>query len=415
VTRLAAVVLASTLILPSCAPSSSAPEVPSPGAATSGTAESTLESSTTTQAASTTPLPATSPPWPAGWSAVSSHPVMGRTFPVIIWTGIEYIVWGGEKPSEGEWHDTGAAFNPSTGQWRDLAASPLAPRSEHVAVWTGTEMIVCCGRQVGAGVAAAAYDPLADMWRVISSPPISPTFGQAVWTGAEMVVFGGVGPGGFGNLRGAAAYNPTTGWRTLSDLPYGIERNAEAVLGNGVIYTWPSWLRTGDDAQPLAYHIATDSWEVLTVPPELKLPLSPSLTWTGYELIAWGLTPDLGQAFGVGLAFEPATGTWRALPPPPLPPTSPSDGSESSQSSAWTGTEMIVWTGWIGTEWDAPTTSVMAYDPAADSWSLVAPGPVMSIGLYHNPLTWTGTHLLVYLPASSAVLIYAPAALEPVG
>lgn len=346
---------------------------------------------------------------------MSSHPVMGRTFPIIIWTGSEYIVWGGEKPSEGEWHDTGAAFNPSNGEWRYLAGSPLASRSEHVAVWTGTEMIVCCGRQVGTGVAAAAYDPSTDTWRVTSAPPISPTFGQAVWTGTEMVVFGGVGPGGFGNLRGAAAYDPTTGWRTLSDLPYGIERSAEAVLGNGVIYTWPSNVRPGGDAQPLAYHIATDSWQILTVPPELEPPISPSLTWTGNELIAWGLASHIGQAFGIGLAFEPATGTWRTVPPPPLPPTRGSDGSEGSQAAAWTGSEMIVWTGWIGTEWDTPTTSVLAYDPAANSWSQIDPAPVTSIGLYYNPLTWTGTHLLVYLPSESAVLIYTPAASEPVG
>jgi hypothetical protein len=336
----------------------------------------------------------------------------------MVWTGSEYIVWGGEKPSEGTWHGTGAAFNPSQARWRDLAPSPLAPRSEHAFVWTGTEVLICCGRQVGSGASAGAYEPATDTWRVIAQPPISPNFAgftpsyaEAVWTGTEMIVFGGVSAGGLRNLRAAAAYDPETdSWRTLADLPYGLEREAEAVLGQGVIYAWPSFVRPGETAAPLAYDIESDSWQSLAIPESLEVPLAPSLIWTGDELIAWGLAPSLDDDYGIGLTFDPTTGTWRALPPTPLAPTSSSDGSEASQAAVWTGSQAIIWTGWIGSEWDAPTTSILAYNPEERSWSQLDPAPVQGTGMWHHPLIWTGTQLIAYVASTDSILIliYTP-------
>lgn len=392
---------------------------PSTTAAISG---STSSAPSTTSVATTTTEPTTTTTTIATtaatdeWSEAPPHPIAGRTFPAIVWTGSEYIVWGGEKPSEGVWHNTGAAFDPLNGTWRDLARSPLAPRSEHVAVWTGTEVIICCGRQQEVGAPAGAYDPATDSWRLIPPPPISPSFAEAVWTGNEMIVFGGVGPGGCCNQRGAAAYNPTIGtWRTLADLPYGLERNADAVLGDGVIYAWPRAGFDESDLMPLAYDIDNDVWQILTVPSELDLPLSPSLVWTGNELLAWGLADEFDEDDGLGVAFEPSTGMWRSLPLTPLAPTSSSDGSEASQSAVWTGQRMILWTGWIGSEWDDPITPVLVYDPTANSWSQLEPAPVPGRGSWRVPLIWTGTRLMVYLPAEDTVLVYAPEATLPPG
>jgi len=368
------------------------------------TAQSTptthFEASTTT----TSPPGEGGFPWPIGWSEAPGHSVTGRTFPIIVWTGSEYIVWGGEKPSEGEWHKSGAAFNPSLGRWRDLAPSPLTPRSEHAAVWTGTEVLICCGRQIGSLNSAGAYEPATDTWRVIAQPPISPRFAEAVWTGTEMIVFGGSG-----NSRGAAAYDPATDtWRTLADLPYRLERQAEAVLGDGVVYAWPSYVRRGDTVAPLAYDIESDSWRSLTIPESLDTPLAPSLIWTGDELIAWGLARSFESDYGVGLAFDPASGSWRALPPTPLAPTRPSDGSEASQAAVWTGSQAVIWTGWIGSEWDAPTTSILAYNPETTSWTDLDPAPVQGIGMWNHPLIWTGTQVVAYVSSADSVLIYRP-------
>jgi hypothetical protein len=260
---------------------------------------------------------------------------------------------------------------------------------------------------MGAGASAGAYDPTWDRWRVIAPAPISPTFAEAIWTGDEMMVFGGVSQGGLRNLSDAAAYNPVTKtWRSLADLPYGLEREAEAVLGDGVVYAWPSWFGHAEATPaPLAYDLDTDSWQPLLTPEGLDTPASPSLVWTGHELLAWGLAPSFDNDQGIGVAFEPATGTWRPLPAAPLEPTRSEDGNEASQAATWTGSEMVVWTGWIGTEWEAPTTLIVAYDPNTQTWRHLDPAPVPSIGLWHRPLIWTGTQLLVY---GERVLIYTP-------
>jgi hypothetical protein len=127
--------------------------------------------------------------------------------------------------------------------------------------------------------------------------------------------------------------------------------------------------------------------------------------WTGDELIAWGLAPSFDNDQGIGVAFEPATATWRPLPAAPLEPTRSEEGTEASQAATWNGSEMVVWTGWIGTEWDAPTTLIVAYDPNTQTWRHLDPAPIPSIGLWHRPLIWTGTQLLVY---SEPVLVYTP-------
>jgi hypothetical protein len=62
---------------------------------------------------------------------------------------------------------------PRTGtaqSWRQLAASPLAARVGHSAVWTGGELLIWGGGPIGARPLAdgAAYDPAADRWRRLS-------------------------------------------------------------------------------------------------------------------------------------------------------------------------------------------------------------------------------------------------------
>jgi hypothetical protein len=369
----------------------------------SSTTTSTTIISTTTPAPTTTSaIQATRP-----WSVVADHPVAGRVFPIVVWTGSEVVVWGGEKPSEGAWHADGAAFDPITGTWRKLADSPLAPRSEHVAVWTGVEVIICCGRIVGAGASAGVYNPEADQWREISAPPIGPAFAEAVWTGDEMLVFGGVGIGGAPNLTAAAAYNPDTDiWRRLADLPYGLERTADAVYGDGVVFAWPSGFGLPPpEPPPLSYHIESDTWTPLPpLPPEMT-PVVPSLVWTGDQLIAWGLAPGFDDAQGLGVAFRPNTREWKVLPSAPLEPTDWWDGTEASQTTAWTGAEVVVWTGYVGTEWNDPATRVVAYDPSQDSWRELEPAPIPAQGLYNEPIIWTGSQLITY---TDPMLLYTP-------
>ena len=68
-------------------------------------------------------------------------------------------------------------------------------RSDHTAVWTGTEMIVWGGRNARAATvnSGGRYNPSTDSWTATSttSAPTGRYYHTAVWTGSEMIVWGG--------------------------------------------------------------------------------------------------------------------------------------------------------------------------------------------------------------------------------
>ncbi len=72
--------------------------------------------------------------------------------------------------------------------------SPSA-REDHTAVWTGREMIIWGGDNVDFGNfnTGARYNPATDSWTAISTAnaPTARVCHTAVWTGSEMIVWGG--------------------------------------------------------------------------------------------------------------------------------------------------------------------------------------------------------------------------------
>jgi hypothetical protein len=106
-----------------------------------------------------------------------------------IWTGREALVPGylvGE--SKTSWF----AFDPDTATWR-AAAQPSYWEPWQTAVWSGAEMILWGGIQGGPSN-TYAYDPAQDQWRAAGNSPFEGRNGHsAVWTGTEMIVWGGWG------------------------------------------------------------------------------------------------------------------------------------------------------------------------------------------------------------------------------
>jgi N-acetylneuraminic acid mutarotase len=107
------------------------------------------------------------------------------------------IVWGGFD-GRNVFGD-GARYNPSTKSWTatSTANAPEA-RSGHTAIWTGTEMIVWGGVQgTNAGpiyfASGGKYDPRTDTWTATSTAnaPGARASHTAVLTDSEMIVWGG--------------------------------------------------------------------------------------------------------------------------------------------------------------------------------------------------------------------------------
>lgn len=169
------------------------------------------------------------------WRAIPDPPVRRRVSEPV-WTGEELAVWGGARAPEqsraqearrdetrGEFLADGAAYDPNADRWRALPRAPLEARAGHVSVWTGEELVVWGGGKGTALLAdGAAYDPGTDEWRRISDGPLSPRWGAiGVWTGSEVLVVGGHDYAG--ELRDGAAYDPTADrWRSLAPAPQGV-------------------------------------------------------------------------------------------------------------------------------------------------------------------------------------------------
>ena len=105
------------------------------------------------------------------------------------------IIWGGGGGNEDV--NTGARYAPASDSWTAMTtAGAPSPRSLPTAVWTGSEMIVWggAGPPTGALNSGGRYSPASDTWRPTSQGsgvPDRRTRHTAVWTGNEMIVWGG--------------------------------------------------------------------------------------------------------------------------------------------------------------------------------------------------------------------------------
>src|ERR1044071_916250 len=107
----------------------------------------------------------------------------------------QMIIWGGFGISG---HlNTGGKYNPSTDSWT-ATSTTNAPNARylHTAVWTDGEMILWGGQGSGSPFVfntGGRYNPSTDSWAPTSTinAPIARTVHTAVWTGNEMIVWGG--------------------------------------------------------------------------------------------------------------------------------------------------------------------------------------------------------------------------------
>ena len=231
-------------------------------------------------------------------------------------------------------------------------------------VWTGKEVLFW-GGQAGADTIfadGAAYDPAAGRWRTLPPAPIGPRTGhQAVWTGREMVVWGGYSRccpiDSITHDPAAAAYDPVTNrWRRMADVPppwSGDDGFAATVVADGRPLVW----RRGRLA---AYDPAADRWsEVAGTPP--AVPPAPGTTIdpvtlaasAGGDVYTW-----VGNAGRLdGAAWRPSTSTWRR--------TAPLDAQTGSAIVAAGTDRLFVAAG--------QSARILEYRIADDRWSEVAP------------------------------------------
>src|SRR5438874_9470169 len=87
---------------------------------------------------------------------------------------------------------TGGRYNPGTDSWTATSTtSAPAARENHTAVWTGSEMIVWGGFGGSVLNTGGRYNPGTDSWTATSTTSAPPARENhtAVWTGSQMIVW----------------------------------------------------------------------------------------------------------------------------------------------------------------------------------------------------------------------------------
>ncbi len=322
-----------------------------------------------------------------------------------VWTGTEMLVWGGERNYRVL--NTGGRYRPATDTWTATSTGTGAPegRDDHTAVWTGTEMIIWGGlgsASMGFSNTGGRYDPATDTWTptsVASNVPTARGLHTAVWTGAEMVVWGGAssGPRPDGDTNSGGRYDPSTDTWVPTSIAANVPARRSghsAVWTNREMIVWGGgWESTGGRYDP-----STDSWV-----PTSTGAIAPSqryqhtVVWTGTEMIVWGGTGLFGNSIrevNTGGRYDSATDAWS--------PTSSGanvPAARSQHTAVWTGTEMIVWGG------SSASGSLLdtggRYSPSADTWSPTSTGTDVPTARSWHTAVWTGTEMIVWGGSSS--------------
>jgi hypothetical protein len=149
------------------------------------------------------------------------------------------IEWGGY---DGNHLDTGGRYNPGTDTWAATSTtSAPSGRSFATAIWTGSEMIVWGG--FGASNffnSGGKYNPDTNSWAASTTinAPIGRSNHTAIWTGSEMIVWGGLGDAGFLNTGGKYCATSATPPSILGNISTRLRvETGDNVLIGGFIIT----------------------------------------------------------------------------------------------------------------------------------------------------------------------------------
>ena len=220
-----------------------------------------------------------------------------------------------------------------------------AARFRHTAVWTGTEMIIWGGTSNGStGLATGGiYNLAEDSWTAVSSvnAPTGRHRHTAVWTGTEMIVWGGEDGGAV--LQGGASFDPATN----------------------------SWAPVSDTTAPTArrHHTAV---------------------WTGTEMIVWG-GDDGASVVSTGGIYDRSADAWSATPAVAC--------ARERHTAIWDGTRMVIYGGLDGATPPGPIPGTCAdggstYTPSVGWTNLTTTG--QPSGRYDHSAAFDGTAMLVW-------------------
>jgi len=261
-------------------------------------------------------------------------------------------------------------------------------RIHHTAVWTGSEMIVWGGFDGSSFFDnGGRYNPSTDSWTATSTTnaPSGRYNHTAVWSGSEVIVWGGLGTFGYSNTGGR--YNPSTDtWAATSttNAPSG-RYNHTAVWSGSEMIVWGGFSTSGYTTTGGKYNPNTNTWAATSttnVPPGRWFHTT---VWSGSEMIVWGGF-DGSNSLTTGGKYNPNTNTWTATS------TTNAPTGRFSHTAVWSGNEMIVWGGYNLSSY---FNTGGRYNPNTDSWTAttIANAPVAR---YNHTAVWRDSEMIIW-------------------
>jgi hypothetical protein len=294
--------------------------------------------------------------------------------PLGLWTGSDLLVWGGFQGALGGEYEEGGSvsfatrYGASSDAWSDMKreGEPTA-RDFLVRVWTGEKLLVWGGIAQSGEKSwvnhddGALYDPKTDSWKPMSkSGALAGRYAtdRALWTGDELIVWGGL------SYATGMNYDP-----------------AITLLDDGGVYD-----------------VASDTWTAIPKDGAPHGGLAP-FAWTGKELIVISKLDGYsmpGKVLFEGALFDPASKSWS---PMSAPSPEIADMLEFANLKLyWVGDVLAVF-GTRVVQGGGPT--LLLYDPRRDAWSS---GTVPSTPQYSSwqSATVVGNRLVVIGPGAGS-------------
>lgn len=285
----------------------------------------------------------------------------------------------------------------SSDEWIARANSPVAGRAVHTAVWTGKEMIIWGGE--GPGVSyntGARFLAESNTWTATSTvnAPVHRSKHTAVWTGTEMMVWGGYNGV---LLNSGGRYNPVTDtWQATSTTGAPSARSAAAMFWTGteVIVWGGTGVGSGLFGDGALYNPVTDTWRPMNSTGAPSGRGGVNAVWTGTEMVIWG-GHNFANTLGDGAIYNPATDSWR-----PISALNAPSARTWVLNPVWTGSEMIIWG---GADVNLTTTynNGARYNPTNDTWTAIS-NVNAPAGKNRAAIAWTGKEMVVFGGATGA-------------
>lgn len=285
------------------------------------------------------------------WRALPSSGLERYAAPILIPRGLLYFE---TAPVALGWASRLTLLDLVQARWLSLTADSVPPNRQRAVFWTGKELVWWGGALQHEELTGSAhwedrndggvYDLAQDQWRPISTvhAPVGRKIeGNAVWTGTQLVVWGG-----------QSAVDPTAN----TELDYCF---------NG---DYQQCQRFADGA---VYDLATDTWTPITADGAPSRRQGHVMAWTGKDVLVVGgfdyPEVDRWTPLADAYRYSVSEDRWSTIAlPQALHDAIVKSSGPDPRPFEWTGSRLLM---------KVATSPIYAYDPSADVWQTVSDPP----------------------------------------